>query len=335
MIYQEFITIIFFTIINCYLLISFAKKFAFLDYPTERKRHKFPTPYIGGLVIGIGCLIISKFYNPKDLQLQTLLLCSFLMSIIGLIDDKFELNVVNKVILQSIPVLIVISKKLFISNLGTYEYFGLVSLGIFSVLITFLSVMFLMNAANYNDGINGNLISIFIIFLFIIINFIDANNVIYKIILFLIAINIVLFIFNCLVKKELTLFLGDSGSLTIGFLISFICIYCALNDIIDYALIPWIINYLVFEFISTNISRIINKKNLFNAGDDHLHYLLKKILIKNYFVIIIINSIYIFNFLTGFLIFKFIGATTSIIFFVIYFFIYFYLREKLFHRFKL
>jgi UDP-GlcNAc:undecaprenyl-phosphate GlcNAc-1-phosphate transferase len=335
MIYQEFITIIFFTIINCYLLITFAKKFALLDYPTERKKHKFPTPYIGGLVIGIGCLIISKFYNLKDLQLQTLLLCSFLMSIIGLIDDKFELNVVNKVILQSIPVLIVISKKLFISNLGTYEYFGLVSLGVFSVLITFLSVMFLMNAANYNDGINGNLISIFIIFLFIIINFVDANNVIYKIILFLIPINIVLFIFNCLVKKELTLFLGDSGSLTIGFLISFICIYCALNDIIDYALIPWIINYLVFEFISTNISRIIKKKNLFNAGDDHLHYLLKKILIKNYFVIIIINSIYIFNFLIGFLIFKIIGATTSIIFFVIYFFIYFYLREKLFHRFKL
>jgi UDP-GlcNAc:undecaprenyl-phosphate GlcNAc-1-phosphate transferase len=335
MIYQEFITVIFFTIINCYLLISLAKKFALLDYPTERKKHKFPTPYVGGLVIGIQCIIISEFYSPENFQLQTLLLCSFLMSIIGLIDDKFELNVVNKVILQSIPVLIVISKKLFISNLGTYEYLGLVSLGDFSVLITFLCVMFLMNAANYNDGINGNLISIFIIFLLIIINFIDENNVIYKIILFLIPINIVLFIFNCLVRKELTLFLGDSGSLTIGFLISFICIYCALNDIIYYALIPWIINYLVFEFISTNISRIIKKKKLFNAGDDHLHYLLEKIFVKNYFIILIINSIYIFNFLIGFLIFKFLGATASIMSFVIYFFIYFYLREKLFHKFKL
>jgi UDP-N-acetylmuramyl pentapeptide phosphotransferase/UDP-N-acetylglucosamine-1-phosphate transferase len=285
MIYQEFITVIFFTIINCYLLISLAKKFALLDYPTERKKHKFPTPYVGGLVIGIQCIIISEFYSPENFQLQTLLLCSFLMSIIGLIDDKFELNVVNK--------------------------------------------------ANYNDGINGNLISIFIIFLLIIINFIDENNVIYKIILFLIPINIVLFIFNCLVRKELTLFLGDSGSLTIGFLISFICIYCALNDIIYYALIPWIINYLVFEFISTNISRIIKKKKLFNAGDDHLHYLLEKIFVKNYFIILIINSIYIFNFLIGFLIFKFLGATASIMSFVIYFFIYFYLREKLFHKFKL
>jgi UDP-GlcNAc:undecaprenyl-phosphate GlcNAc-1-phosphate transferase len=172
MIHKEFLFISFFTIICCFLLIFFAKKFDLLDYPTKRKKHKFPTPYIGGLVIGIGCLIILKFFNLiENSQLQSLLLCSFLMSIFGLIDDKFELNVVNKFILQSIPVLIVISKKLFINNLGTYEYFGVVSLGIFSVLITFLCVMFLMNAANYNDGVNGNLILIFITFLFIISNF--------------------------------------------------------------------------------------------------------------------------------------------------------------------
>jgi UDP-N-acetylmuramyl pentapeptide phosphotransferase/UDP-N-acetylglucosamine-1-phosphate transferase len=257
------------------------------------------------------------------------------MSIFGLIDDKFELNVVNKFILQSIPVLIVISKKLFINNLGTYEYFGVVSLGIFSVLITFLCVMFLMNAANYNDGVNGNLILIFITFLFIIINFIDVNNSIYIILLLLIPISIVLFVFNCIVKKEFTLFLGDSGSLTIGFLISFICIYCALNNLIAYALIPWTINYLVFEFISTNLSRIIRNKNIFNAGDDHMHYFLKKICEKDYLVITITNLIYLLNFLIGLVIFKMMGSAASIIFFIIFFFVYFYIREKIFRIFKL
>jgi hypothetical protein len=34
-----------------------------IDYPTKRKKHNFPTPYIGGLVIGIGCLIILNFFN--------------------------------------------------------------------------------------------------------------------------------------------------------------------------------------------------------------------------------------------------------------------------------
>ena len=336
MIHKEFLFISFFTIICCFLLIFFAKKFDLLDYPTKRKKHKFPTPYIGGLVIGIGCLIILKFFNLiENSQLQSLLLCSFLMSIFGLIDDKFELNVVNKFILQSIPVLIVISKKLFINNLGTYEYFGVVSLGIFSVLITFLCVMFLMNAANYNDGVNGNLILIFITFLFIIINFIDVNNSIYIILLLLIPISIVLFVFNCIVKKEFTLFLGDSGSLTIGFLISFICIYCALNNLIAYALIPWTINYLVFEFISTNLSRIIRNKNIFNAGDDHMHYFLKKICEKDYLVITITNLIYLLNFLIGLVIFKMMGSAASIIFFIIFFFVYFYIREKIFRIFKL
>jgi UDP-GlcNAc:undecaprenyl-phosphate GlcNAc-1-phosphate transferase len=335
MIYQEFLIISFFSVICCFILIFFARKFDLLDYPTKRKKHKFPTPYIGGLVIGIGCLIILNFFNLKDSQLQSLLLCSFLMSIIGLIDDKFELNIVNKFILQSIPVLIVISKNLFINNFGTYEYFGLISLGIFSVLITFLCVMFLINAANYNDGLNGNLISIFITFLFITINFIDLNNSIYIILLLLIPINIVLFFFNYIVKKEYTLFLGDSGSLTIGFLVSFICIYCAHNNLIAYALIPWIINYLVFEFISTNISRIIKNKNIFNAGDDHMHYILKKIFLKDYLVIAIINLIYLLNFLIGLAIFKMMGSAASIIFFIMFFFVYFYIREKIFSMFKL
>jgi UDP-GlcNAc:undecaprenyl-phosphate GlcNAc-1-phosphate transferase len=335
MIYTEFLIISFFSIICCFLLIFFARKFDLIDYPTKRKKHKFPTPYIGGLVIGIGCLIILNFFNLKDSQLQSLLLCSFLMSIIGLIDDKFELNIVNKFILQSIPVLIVISKNLFINNFGTYEYFGLISLGIFSVLITFLCVMFLINAANYNDGLNGNLISIFITFLFITINFIDLNNSIYIILLLLIPINIVLFFFNYIVKKEYTLFLGDSGSLTIGFLVSFICIYCAHNNLIAYALIPWIINYLVFEFISTNISRIIKNKNIFNAGDDHMHYILKKIFLKDYLVIAIINLIYLLNFLIGLAIFKMMGSAASIIFFIMFFFVYFYIREKIFSMFKL
>jgi UDP-GlcNAc:undecaprenyl-phosphate GlcNAc-1-phosphate transferase len=335
MIYTEFLIISFFSIICCFLLIFFARKFDLIDYPTKRKKHKFPTPYIGGLVIGIGCLIILNFFNLKDSQLQSLLLCSFLMSLIGLMDDKFELNVLNKFILQSIPVLIVISKKLFINNLGTYEYFGLVSLGIFSVFITFLCVIFLMNAANYNDGINGNLISIFITFLFIIINFVDSNNTIFIILLLFIPIAIILFFFNCIIKKEFTLFLGDSGSLTIGFLISFICIYCAQNNLIAYALIPWTINYLVFEFISTNVSRVVKNKNVFNAGDDHMHYILKKIFVKNYLVITIINFIYLLNFLLGFLIFKIMGSAASIIFFVIFFFIYFYIREKIFREIKL
>ena len=335
MIYQEFLIISFFTIICCFLLIYFAKKFDLLDYPTKRKRHKFPTPYVGGLVIGIGCLIIFKFFNLNDPQLQTLLLCSFLMSLIGLMDDKFELNVLHKFILQSIPVLIVINKKLFINNLGTYEYFGLVSLGIFSVLITFLCVIFLMNAANYNDGINGNLISIFITFLFIIINLADLNNTIFTILLLLIPITIILFIFNCTAKKEFSLFLGDSGSLTIGFLISFICIYCAQNNLIAYALIPWTINYLVFEFISTNLSRIIRNKNVFNAGDDHMHYFLKKIFEKDYLVITITNLIYLLNFLIGLVIFKMMGSAASIIFFVMFFFVYFYIREKIFSMIKI
>ena len=43
------------------LLDKIAKKFNFLDYPSERKKHSKPTPYVGGLALGFGFLFLFIF----------------------------------------------------------------------------------------------------------------------------------------------------------------------------------------------------------------------------------------------------------------------------------
>ena len=69
------------------------------------------------------------------------------------------------------------------------------------------------------------------------------------------------------------MFLGDSGSLLLGFIISFILIYLANQNFIHPILLAWSIVIYVYEFLAINLIRIINNRNPFKAGRDHLHHI--------------------------------------------------------------
>jgi UDP-GlcNAc:undecaprenyl-phosphate GlcNAc-1-phosphate transferase len=56
------------------------------------------------------------------------------------------------------------------------------------------------------------------------------------------------------------LFLGDSGSLSLGFIVSFILIYFANQEIAHPIILAWSVSIFVFEFLSLNIQRIKKKK---------------------------------------------------------------------------
>ena len=118
--------------------------------------------------------------------------------------------------------------------------------------------------------------------------------------------NLIFLFFNFSLFKLPKLFLGDSGSLYFGFLISFILIYAAKNNLTHPILLAWSVTIFVYEFLSINIIRLKNKKNLFAPGQDHLHHILfnkyKSFAITN-FNIFITNIIF---FILGYLIFLFL-----------------------------
>ena len=92
----------------------------------------------------------------------------------GLIDDKFNLNVGGKLSLQIIPIFyLIIFENLSLSHIGDYNYFKL-ELGTFAIPFTLLSVLLLINAFNYLDGLDGTLcfstISVLIILYYLIPN---------------------------------------------------------------------------------------------------------------------------------------------------------------------
>tara|TARA_E500000178_G_C16854351_1_gene676645 strand:- start:24 stop:944 length:921 start_codon:yes stop_codon:yes gene_type:complete len=300
-----------------------------VDIPDNRKIHSRETAYTGGISISLIFLFTLQYLDIFDRNLGLILSISFLISLVGLIDDKYHLNTGGKLSLQIIPVFYLIIFEGFVLNhIGDYNYFKL-ELGTFAVPFTLLSVLFLTNAFNYFDGLDGTLgfttISVLGILLFLVRNESTSLN------LFLLTLSVPIIIFLCFnfsIFKLPKLFLGDSGSLMLGFIISFVLIYLANQRLIHPILLAWSVVIFVYEFLSVNLIRLKNNQNPFKAGQDHLHHLLfkktKSIFITNLFIFLI----NIILFIIGYFSFLIINPIFSLILFMSFFIIFLFLRNK-------
>ncbi|MDA8612537.1 undecaprenyl/decaprenyl-phosphate alpha-N-acetylglucosaminyl 1-phosphate transferase [Candidatus Pelagibacter bacterium] len=303
-------------------------KLNLVDFPNKRKIHSKPTAYTGGIAISSAFVLSILILEISDNYLNLILSMAFLISIVGLIDDKFSLNVGGKLSLQIIPIFyLVFFENFFLKDLGDYNYFKL-ELGAFVMPFSLICVLFLINAFNYFDGLDGTL-SFTSISVLAILYFLAPNQ---NFQLFLIIIFIPLGIFLCFnfnVFKFPKMFLGDSGSLLIGFVISFILIYLANRNFIHPIVLAWSIVIFVYEFLSINIIRIKNNKNPFKAGQDHLHHILfkktKSIFLTNFFI----SITNIILFIGGYSCFLLISPYSSLLLFVVLFIFFVILREKI------
>jgi len=323
-------TIIIYSLLSFLILFLCGKvsyKLNLLDHPNKRKVHSKATAYTGGFAISVILLFSIFLFTVSDKNLNIILSIAFLISIIGLIDDKYNLDVSSKLSLQIIPIFyLVVFENLTLQQIGDYNYFK-VELGSFAIPFTLMCVLLLINAFNYFDGIDGTLgftsISVLIILYFLIPN----QN--FQLFLILILIPLAIFLcFNFSLFKLPKLFLGDSGSLLIGFVIAFVLIYLANQNLTHPILLAWSVVIFVYEFLSINLIRLKNKKDPLRAGQDHLHHLLfnntKSIFLTNFFI----SIMNIILFIIGYLSFLLIGPLISLILFIAFFIIFLILRNN-------
>ncbi len=325
-------SLIIYILLSFIIFIFFAKlsyKFQFVDIPNDRKIHSKPTAYTGGIAISIILLFALQFFetfNILDRKLNLILSTAFLTSAIGLIDDRYNLNVGGKLGLQIVPIFYLITfENLALNQIGNYNYF-LLELGVFKLPFTIISVLFLTNAFNYFDGLDGTLsftiISVLGILYFLLID----HNFQNLFLIILVPVSVFLF-FNFSLFKLPKLFLGDSGSLFLGFIFSFILIYLNDLNIIHPILFAWSIVIFVYEFLAVNFIRLVNSKDPFIAGQDHLHHLLFKDNKSIFLTNLIISSLNIFLFFLGYISFELLNSLASLILFIFCFIPFLFFRK--------
>lgn len=317
-----------------YLSILMGNNLKLIDYPNKRKKHLYPAPYTGGIGVFLSFLFIIWILY-FDLNLTEIILSSFFILIVGVIDDKYKINVGTRILFQNLIIFFFIhTYQIQIQYIFDFNNNFRIDLESFGLIFTLLCVILVINASNYIDGIDGLLCTstIFVLCSIIFLQFYFYN----KINLDLIYLNIpliVFFIFNLSILQTPKVFFGNGGSTMLGFIISFVIIYYGYYSklSLDPELIMWTISFMVFEFLSTNLSRILRKKNIFTPGNDHIHYaLLKKYKtpLKVNSIILLINLLFL---LFGFYCWIF-SQFLSVVAFIILFGIYFLKREKLIYE---
>lgn len=199
-------------------IIRIARINKLFDIPDERKTHSYPVSSLGGVGIvsglSISLLLVTDF-KLGDSEFQYYLAGFFIIFILGVIDDIFVLHAWKKVFGQVIVASILTAKAhLLITNLqGLAGIFELDHF--FSYLLTFFTVILVINSFNLVDGVDGlaaslGLVSSLAFGLFFFLN----NNIPYAILGF--AMGGALLAFLMFNFPPARIFMGDSGSMLLG-----------------------------------------------------------------------------------------------------------------------
>src|SRR5699024_7704537 len=131
-----------------------AMRFHVVDFPNYRKIHTKVTPLLGGLSIFIGMFVGLLYLRPTNDHYFAIMLGAFVIIIVGVLDDKYDLRPVVKFGGQLVAASFLISSGLIIERF-TFPFIGVVELGVFSIIITILWVVGITNAVNFMDGLDG------------------------------------------------------------------------------------------------------------------------------------------------------------------------------------
>lgn len=303
-----------------------SKKINFFDKPDfNRKLHHEQIANIGGIIIFTNISIFIIYCTVKELNNYSFLTDIYpylsIFFIIGLIDDKINLNANLKLFLFFILIILLIlgNDDYLIKSLQFTFFVEEINFKFLSYIFTVICFLSFINSVNMFDGINlqSSFYISFLSFIFISKNYLSE---------FFIIILISLFFFSLLNYKN-KCFLGNNGTYFLSFLISciFISSYNSHNllhpeEIFLIMLLPGL------ELIRLTISRILKRKHPFSADKNHIHHLLltkykfnKTILIS----CLMVSSPYLTSiFFQNYLVF------VSILYIVLYFFITGYLLKK-------
>ncbi|MEA1972909.1 MAG: MraY family glycosyltransferase [Candidatus Cloacimonadota bacterium] len=298
-----------FSIISTYFLIplniKISKTFALIDKPKDRSIHKEIVPSSGGIsfiisILSIYCFISFFDYFAHSALYRTIIIGGLAIGIIGILDDKHSLPANSKLILQLI-IAIFMTTNGFIINILTNPFGGEIVLGWISYPLTIIWYLVVLNAFNLIDGIDGLAagISATVSFILLIVSVRYTNQFVFFITLPLLGAMIAFLKFNFYPAK---IFMGDAGSLFIGFLIASVSI-AGNYQFKGITAITLLIPLVALSFPLADISwavfrRIKNRTHIFEADKEHIHHKLldrgfsqKTVALTGYFITLLFGLI--------------------------------------------
>lgn len=244
------------------------------DVPDKRKIHTTVIPRIGGFAIFVGFLTLSLLtINNFPSQYLGIYLGIFVIVAVGLYDDIFDMPAIFKLLGQICASLVTV----LYSNITLYKItlpFGIPITfdPIVGIILSVIWITAIINAVNLLDGLDGLAAGFGIITIItIMIISINQGNFVVPLLCMLFLINLIIFLmFNFNPAK---VFLGDTGSMQIGFFIGIISLLGYKSAAFATILIPVIILFVPFlDAVSAIIRRHKSGNKIHIADKMHIHH---------------------------------------------------------------
>lgn len=262
------------------ILKPIAERVCLLDIPDHRKVHNGSVPLVGGLSVFSGLFLAWMLVMPWDLGYGVFFLCSFILVLIGAVDDAHDLPANLRLSAQVLlGVLLISGSGLYLDTFGNLLGFGEIQFGlVVGSLISIAAVIGATNAFNMMDGIDGlagfmSLVALLsLAYLFNLrpgfeLELALALGISVALVPYLAA-NLQVFWFR---QK---IFMGDAGSIFIGFAIVWLLINGTQAE--SPAMRPvtalWIIALPLMDMVAIMIRRARNGQSMLAPDREHLHH---------------------------------------------------------------
>jgi UDP-N-acetylmuramyl pentapeptide phosphotransferase/UDP-N-acetylglucosamine-1-phosphate transferase len=300
-------------------ILMIAVKYSLYDIPNERKTHKGAIPRLGGIAF-LPCILFATMFTlgvfyryplvgmmenhsfyPENSELYLFFGGLILLYLGGAKDDLIGLRYRHKFALQIISSILVAFSGSCINNL--YGFFGIYELTPWIGLpLTVFVLVLIINAMNLIDGIDGlaSGLSLFALTVYGVLFLLHGFQACVILAFSTIGVLIPFFYYNVYgdAKRKRKLFMGDSGSLTLGLILGFLAVRYAcyrpdiirpVGNILVIAVSPILVPLL--DMMRVILVRIKNKKHLFKADRNHIHHKLINLGMKELTVVVVLFAI--------------------------------------------
>jgi len=266
-----------------FLVIRLARRFGLVDKPGVRKVHKSAVPRVGGAAIFAGMLamvlpvllldnVIGASFRQYATQIIGLLATGAVIFLVGLVDDVRGLRARTKLTAQVFCAVVMYSLGVRIDEL-TIPLLGPVKFGLLSLPITVIWIAGITNALNLIDGLDGLAAGIAMITCVVLASLaIMLGEPVMAVLMLALAGSLAGFlVFNF---NPARIFMGDSGSLLLGFLLGTSSVLCAMKSaaIVGLAVPLVAMGVPIFDLMFSMARRMLDRRSPFAPDRAHIHH---------------------------------------------------------------